>query len=173
MELPQIYSRVIAPLLLGWLGLAWTLTSLAAEKTDTPPEGRFRERVWTDSRLEDSSACLGRELEDDAASTVGTELSRGWVSSGERRDSNTKEKTGRRTRGSSRSRTLETFLVKRRESITAQLAGKSKGRTPSMNFGPPPNAAPGGGFKPPAGFGPGMFLGPPRAPDEKTKETSR
>jgi spore coat protein H len=45
---------------------------------------------------------------------------------------------------------LETFLVKRRESITAQLAGKSKGKTPGMNFGPP-----GGG-----GFGPGNFLAP-------------
>lgn len=51
---------------------------------------------------------------------------------------------------------LETFIVKRRESIIAQLAGTSKGKTPGMNFGPPggggPRGGPGGG-----GFGPGNF----------------
>lgn len=57
---------------------------------------------------------------------------------------------------------LETFLAKRRESITAQLAGKSKGKTPGMSFGPPG----GGGFGPPSGgpggggFGPGNFHAP-------------
>ncbi len=53
---------------------------------------------------------------------------------------------------------LETFLVKRRESITAQLAGKSTGKTPGMSFGPPgggPRGGPGGG-----GFGPGNFHAP-------------
>ena len=54
---------------------------------------------------------------------------------------------------------LETFLVKRRESITAQLAGTSKGKTPGMSFGPPggggPRGGPGGG-----GFGPGNFHAP-------------
>ncbi len=54
---------------------------------------------------------------------------------------------------------LEKFLAKRRESITAQLAGKSKGKTPGMSFGPPrgggPGGAPGGG-----GFGPGNFHAP-------------
>ncbi len=49
---------------------------------------------------------------------------------------------------------LETFLVKRRESITAQLAGKSKGKTPGMSFGPPVGGGPGGGF------GPGNFHAP-------------
>lgn len=38
---------------------------------------------------------------------------------------------------------LETFLAKRVESIESQLAGKSKGHTPAMGFGPPPG--PGGG----------------------------
>ena len=50
---------------------------------------------------------------------------------------------------------LETFLVKRRESISAQLAGKSKGKTPGMSFGPPGGGGPGGG-----GFGPGNFHAP-------------
>ena len=60
---------------------------------------------------------------------------------------------------------LETFLVKRRESITAQLAGKSKGKVPGMSFGPPGGDGP-GGFGPPGGgpggggFGPGNFHGP-------------
>ena len=59
---------------------------------------------------------------------------------------------------------IETFLAKRRESITAQLAGKSKGKTPGMSFGPPrggfgpPDGGPGGG--PGGGFGPGNFHGP-------------
>jgi hypothetical protein len=57
---------------------------------------------------------------------------------------------------------LETFLVKRRESVLAQLAGTSKGKTPGMSFGPrgaggfgPGGGGPGGG-----GFGPGNFHGP-------------
>ena len=50
---------------------------------------------------------------------------------------------------------LETFFVKRRESITAQLAGTSKGKTPGMSFGPPGGGGPGGG-----GFGPGNFHAP-------------
>lgn len=50
---------------------------------------------------------------------------------------------------------LETFFAKRRESITAQLAGKSKGRAPGMSFGPPGGGGPGGG-----GFGPGNFHAP-------------
>jgi spore coat protein H len=52
---------------------------------------------------------------------------------------------------------LETFFQKRRESITAQLAGTSKGREPGMSFGPP-----GGGFggPPPGDFGPGTFHAP-------------
>ncbi len=59
---------------------------------------------------------------------------------------------------------LETFLAKRRESILAQLAGKSKGRTPGMSFGPPSGGGP-SGFAPPGGgpgggFGPGNFHGP-------------
>jgi spore coat protein CotH len=60
---------------------------------------------------------------------------------------------------------LETFLVKRRESITAQLAGTSKGKTPGMSFGPPSGGGP-GGFGPPGGgpggggFGPGNFHAP-------------
>lgn len=59
---------------------------------------------------------------------------------------------------------LEIFFAKRRESITAQLAGKSKGRTPGMSFGPPGGGGP-GGFGPPAGgpgggFGPGNFHSP-------------
>lgn len=60
---------------------------------------------------------------------------------------------------------LETFLVKRRESITAQLAGKSKGKASGMSFGPPGGGGP-GGFGPPGGglggggFGPGNFHGP-------------
>lgn len=51
---------------------------------------------------------------------------------------------------------LETFFAKRRESITAQLSGKSKGREPGMSFGP------GGGFggPPPGDFGPGTFHAP-------------
>ncbi len=52
---------------------------------------------------------------------------------------------------------IETFLDKRRASITAQLAGTSKGREPGMSFGPPgggPGRGPGGGF------GPGNFHGP-------------
>jgi spore coat protein H len=49
---------------------------------------------------------------------------------------------------------IDTFLVKRRESITAQLNGSSKGRPPSMGFGPV--GPPGGG-----GFGPGNFHAPP------------
>lgn len=60
---------------------------------------------------------------------------------------------------------LETFLVKRRESITAQLAGKSKGKTPGMSFGPPGGGGPGGGGPPGGGpggggFGPGNFHAP-------------
>ena len=58
---------------------------------------------------------------------------------------------------------LETFIVKRRESVLAQLAGTSKGKAPGMSFGP---GAP-GGFGPPGGggpggggFGPGNFHGP-------------
>ncbi len=52
---------------------------------------------------------------------------------------------------------LETFLQKRRESITAQLAGTSQGREPGMTFGPPG----GGGFGGPRGdFGPGTFHAP-------------
>lgn len=52
---------------------------------------------------------------------------------------------------------LETFLQKRRESITAQLAGTSPGREPGMAFGPPG----GGGFGGPRGdFGPGTFHAP-------------
>lgn len=59
---------------------------------------------------------------------------------------------------------LETFFAKRRESITAQLAGKSNGRTPGMSFGPPGGGGP-GGFGPPGGgpgggFGPGNFHAP-------------
>lgn len=54
---------------------------------------------------------------------------------------------------------LETFLVKRRESITAQLAGKSKGKTPGMSFGPPGGGGPGGGPGG-GGFGPGNFHAP-------------
>lgn len=52
---------------------------------------------------------------------------------------------------------LETFFQKRRESITAQLAGTSQGREPGMAFGPP-----GGGFggPPPGDFGPGTFHAP-------------
>ncbi|MBC7821074.1 MAG: CotH kinase family protein [Planctomycetaceae bacterium] len=50
---------------------------------------------------------------------------------------------------------LETFLVKRRESITAQLAGTSRGKTPGMSFGRPGGGGPGGG-----GFGPGNFHAP-------------
>lgn len=52
---------------------------------------------------------------------------------------------------------FETFFQKRRESITAQLAGTSKGREPGMSFGPP-----GGGFggPPPGDFGPGTFHAP-------------
>lgn len=60
---------------------------------------------------------------------------------------------------------LETFLIKRRESILAQLAGTSKGRTPAMGFGPgfgpaggPRPGGPGGGFGGGA-FGPGNFHG--------------
>ncbi len=52
---------------------------------------------------------------------------------------------------------IETFFDKRRASITAQLAGTSKGREPGMSFGPPgggPGRGPGGGF------GPGNFHGP-------------
>jgi spore coat protein H len=49
---------------------------------------------------------------------------------------------------------LETFLVKRRESIVAQLDGKSKGKTPGMSFGPP------GGGPRRGGFGPGNFHAP-------------
>jgi hypothetical protein len=52
---------------------------------------------------------------------------------------------------------LETFLVKRRESIASQLAGKSKGRTPGMSFGPPGGGGPGG---PGGGFGAGNFHAP-------------
>ena len=53
---------------------------------------------------------------------------------------------------------LETFLVKRRESILAQLAGTSKGRVPNMGFGPPQSGGPGGPGG--GGFGPGNFHGP-------------
>lgn len=57
---------------------------------------------------------------------------------------------------------VETFLVKRRESILAQLAGTSQGRRPAMGFGPPPGGprpgAPGGGFGGGA-VGPGNFHG--------------
>ena len=52
---------------------------------------------------------------------------------------------------------IETFFDKRRASITAQLAGTSKGREPGMSFGGPgggPGRGPGGGF------GPGNFHGP-------------
>lgn len=55
---------------------------------------------------------------------------------------------------------LETFLVKRRESILAQLDGKSQGKLPGRNLGLP------GGFGPPGarpvggGFGPGQFHAP-------------
>ena len=52
---------------------------------------------------------------------------------------------------------LETFFAKRRESITAQLAGKSKGKNPGMSFGPPGGGGPGG---PGGGFGPGNFHAP-------------
>lgn len=57
---------------------------------------------------------------------------------------------------------LETFIEKRRESVMAQLAGTSKGRTPAMGFGPgAPGGPPGGpGGGPPGGFGPGNFHGP-------------
>ena len=50
---------------------------------------------------------------------------------------------------------LDVFLAKRRESILAQLAGMSKGRSPGMGFGPggPRGGGPGGGF------GPGNFHG--------------
>lgn len=76
---------------------------------------------------------------------------------------------------------LETFLVKRRESITAQLAGKSKGKTPGMSFGPPGVGGP-GGFGPPGGgpggggFGPGNFHAPQilaRADADKDDKLSR
>lgn len=51
---------------------------------------------------------------------------------------------------------LKTFVEKRAESITAQLAGKRKGYEPqAFNFGPPPG---GGG---PGGFGPGNQLARP------------
>ncbi len=57
--------------------------------------------------------------------------------------------------------TLEVFLTKRRESVLAQLAGKSKGRVPGMAFGPgmggPPGSGPGGPG--PGAFGPGNFHG--------------
>lgn len=49
---------------------------------------------------------------------------------------------------------LETFMIKRRESILAQLDGKSKGRAPGMGFGP---GGPGGPPRGP-GFGPGNVL---------------
>ncbi len=57
---------------------------------------------------------------------------------------------------------LETFLVKRRESVLAQLAGTSKGRAPGMSFGPggPGGFGPGGGGPGGGGFGPGNFHGP-------------
>jgi spore coat protein CotH len=57
---------------------------------------------------------------------------------------------------------LETFFAKRRESINAQLAGKSKGKTPGMSFGPPGSGPPGGGGPggPGGGFGPGNFHAP-------------
>ena len=53
---------------------------------------------------------------------------------------------------------LEMFLVKRRESVIAQLAGTAKGKAPGMNFGPggPGGFGPGSG----GGFGPGNFHGP-------------
>lgn len=75
---------------------------------------------------------------------------------------------------------LEAFLVKRRESITAQLAGKSKGKTPGMSFGPPGGGP--GGFGPPGGgpggggFGPGNFHAPQvlaAADADKDKKLSR
>ena len=52
---------------------------------------------------------------------------------------------------------LETFLVKRRESVIAQLAGTSKGKAPGMSFGP---GGPGGRGPGAGGFGPGNFHGP-------------
>ena len=57
---------------------------------------------------------------------------------------------------------LETFLVKRRESVIAQLAGTSKGKAPGMSFGPggPGGFGPGGGGPGGGGFGPGNFHGP-------------
>ncbi len=66
---------------------------------------------------------------------------------------------------------LETFFVKRRESITAQLAGTSKGKTPGMSFGPPRGGGPAGG-----GFGPGNFHAPQflaAADADKDEELSR
>src|SRR5205085_2556691 len=48
---------------------------------------------------------------------------------------------------------LDVFMKKRRESVLAQLDGKSKGKQPGMQF---PGGPPGGG----RGFGPGNFLGP-------------
>lgn len=50
---------------------------------------------------------------------------------------------------------LDVFMTKRRESILAQLEGKSKGRPPGMGFGPggPRPGGPGG-----PGFGPGNIL---------------
>lgn len=56
---------------------------------------------------------------------------------------------------------LETFIAKRQESINAQLAGKSKGRAPTMmGFGPPPGGGPRGPGGGGPGFGPGNMLAP-------------
>ena len=58
---------------------------------------------------------------------------------------------------------LKTFLAKRSASVTAQLAGTSKGFTPAgMGFGPGPGPGRGGPGGGPGvgGFGPGNMLGP-------------
>ncbi len=60
---------------------------------------------------------------------------------------------------------LAAFVVKRAESVNAQLAGKSKGFVSSGGLFGGPGGGPGRGFGPgggpPGGFGPGMFLARP------------
>ncbi len=71
---------------------------------------------------------------------------------------------------------METFMTKRRESILAQLDGKSKGREPGMSFGPPGGGGPGFGPPsggPPGGFGPGNFIGPPMLKAADTDNNQR
>jgi hypothetical protein len=74
---------------------------------------------------------------------------------------------------------LRTFIDRRTESLAAQLAGRSKGFTPTSGFGPPPGGGPGGPGGPPGGFGmpprPGELVPAPlqqmlRLTDEQKKK---